>query len=392
MPATTNIDSVCPSLVRAVVITIIYANNYQLLAMLTLLLLVQTTWFIGISGFVLPTTCVSNRRSSCKCSHTSLFAGFGRTKTIDEGKSKKGKFTAEIAGSNLSSEQPCSCSSGKTYGDCCGRLHHAVASAAAGSGSNSEFAIHSAAASALSAFGAEEMLRARYTAYKHGVSDFIIATTHPESEDYVKFVEELPATRKSGYQRWSKEILQMTEQFDYLGLKVVQVDDDPSKVVASVGFQALFRQEDGAFLAVEENAMFRRYTGLVREPYKGRVKYNDAGPNPMLSAPEVPAFDAAATPRTAAATNPSRWLFFDSETDEPAEEVAQDMVETWPLRPENAVSRWGSAGASKGGGSSSSGSSKSSLLLGGKDRPPIRQSSGGLGPNTPLQALGKGRA
>ena len=28
------------------------------------------------------------------------------------------------------------------------------------------------------------------------MADFIIATTHPLSEDYVKFVEELPATRR----------------------------------------------------------------------------------------------------------------------------------------------------------------------------------------------------
>lgn len=357
-------------------------------AMLTLFVILQTSWFISISGFM-----------QCSSSYTTgvtrLFAGFGRPKSIDEGKSKKEKQSVGVVGQNICNEQPCSCASGKTYGDCCGVLHHAVTNAATSSGSTSEFAIHSAAAAALSSFSAEEMLRARYTAYKHGVSDFIIASTHPGSEDYVKFVEELPATRKSGYQRWTKEIMQMTDQFDYLGLRVVQVDDDPSKAVASVVFQALFRQEDGAYLAVEENALFRRYTGLVREPYKGRVKYNDAGPNPMLSAPEVPAFDPinAKTTATAASANPSRWLFFDSETDEPEEEVAQDMVETWPLRPENAVSRWGT-GTSKG--AASGGSSKSgSLLLGGKggeNRPPIRQSSGGLSANTPLQALGKGRA
>jgi len=113
------------------------------------------------------------------------------------------------------------------------------------------------------------------------VADFIIATTHPLSEDYVKFVEELPATRRryalapalpcpalplycpphvagifkpallclspcpcpcpcscpcpsfsdtnatvdvavvtSGYQRWTKEVLAMTADFDYLGMEV----------------------------------------------------------------------------------------------------------------------------------------------------------------------------
>lgn len=44
-------------------------------------------------------------------------------------------------------------------------------------------------------------------------------------QDYVKYVEELPATRKTGYQRWTKEVIQMSEQFDYLGMEVVAVDE-----------------------------------------------------------------------------------------------------------------------------------------------------------------------
>ena len=116
---------------------------------------------------------------------------------------------------------------------------------------------------------------------------------------------------------------------------------------------------------MQENALFRRYTGVVKEPFKGRVKvrgpalspwphpglsdlivaccpgttshapinisrhanshhvqYNSAGPNPVLSAPEMPDFDpnggpAPAAAGGAAASGPTRWLFFDSETDEP---------------------------------------------------------------------------
>ena len=39
------------------------------------------------------------------------------------------------------------------------------------------------------------------SAYKHGNSDFIIGTTHPTSEDYLKFIEEAQATLKSGRTR-----------------------------------------------------------------------------------------------------------------------------------------------------------------------------------------------
>ena len=75
------------------------------------------------------------------------------------------------------------------------------------------------------------------------------------------------------------------------------------------------------------------------------------------------------------------------------------MVETWPARPENAQGKYGDApagaGANTGGGG---GMVARGLLLGGKgagaaeNRPPIRQSSGGLSAETRAIALGKGRA
>ena len=39
-------------------------------------------------------------------------------------------------------------------------------------------------------------------AYKHGNSDYIIDTTHPTSDDYLKFVEEEQASLKSGKTRF----------------------------------------------------------------------------------------------------------------------------------------------------------------------------------------------
>ena len=39
-------------------------------------------------------------------------------------------------------------------------------------------------------------------AYKHGNSDYIIDTTHPTNDDYLKFVEEAQASLKSGKSRY----------------------------------------------------------------------------------------------------------------------------------------------------------------------------------------------
>ena len=73
------------------------------------------------------------------------------------------------------------------------------------------------------------------------------------------------------------------------------------------------------------------------------------------------------------------------------------MVETWPARPENAQGKYGDAPAGAGTNTGGGGVARG-LLLGGKgagaaeNRPPIRQSSGGLSAETRAIALGKGRA
>ena len=233
----------------------------------------------SLSSLVLPSrqTGHSNVAAVWQRSTHLNFAGFGKPTTAEDavgGKKKGGFARGEVTTSPVSpsdvpdTADPCACGSGRAYGACCGRLHTAVTSLVT---RTSEFEVHTAAAAALSAFSAEDVLRARYTAYKvsvvspwpgfdpawttptpfsrlfkttscrcalvpsasleairaifsphhpvlpwpapspmhshsihprvagrlqHGVADFIIATTHPLSEDYVKFVEELPATRR----------------------------------------------------------------------------------------------------------------------------------------------------------------------------------------------------
>ena len=72
----------------------------------------------------------------------------------------------------------------------------------------------------------------------------------------------------------------------------------------------------------------------MKEGFKGRVKYND-GPNPIASPPAAQPFDpldtttsSSASSATAGSTaNSQRWLFFDSETDEPEQSIAQVQPE-----------------------------------------------------------------
>ena len=47
-------------------------------------------------------------------------------------------------------------------------------------------------------------------AYKHGNSDYIIDTTHPTSDDYLKFVEEAQASLKSGKTRFTSSHVHVT--------------------------------------------------------------------------------------------------------------------------------------------------------------------------------------
>jgi hypothetical protein len=88
-------------------------------------------------------------------------------------------------------------------------------------------------------------------------------------------------------------------------------------------------------------------------------------------------------------------LFFDSETTEPAEEIAQKMVEEWPLRPENDKN---SDGRNKGKAATEK---EETIVLGGSapaevsknlKRPPLRRSSAGLKAEVRAIPMGKGRA
>lgn len=173
---------------------------------------------------------------------------------------------------------PCGCGSGSAYSKCCGIQHMSFES------SNTP----------------EQVLRARYTAFKYGLADYIIDSTHTSNEDFQKFMVAARATKRSGAERWKREILQLKEKEDlgFLGLDVVSTEVTGD--FASVIFRALFLQgasavadagsaeeeEGDGFLAVEEKCLFER-------------------------------------------TAAGKWLYKDGETTAPEADVANSMIDKW---------------------------------------------------------------
>ena len=79
----------------------------------------------------------------------------------------------------------CSCKSGKTYEFCCQQSH----------------------IEGLHQDCPEAVLRARYTAYKHGLAEFIFQTTHPKNSDYDKYLTMDFSRDERGRKKWGKDIM-----------------------------------------------------------------------------------------------------------------------------------------------------------------------------------------
>lgn len=188
-----------------------------------------------------------------------------------------------VTAQNIDPYSPCGCGSGSEYSKCCGAQHMAI-----GITSNTP----------------EQVLRARYTAFKYGIADYIIDSSHPSAEDYQKYMVEARASRRSGSERWKREILQLIEKEEliYVGLEIVSTEIKGD--FADVIFRALFLEGsssdttedvDEDFAAVEEKATFVRVSG--------------------------------------------KWLYQNGEQDAPDEEVAQRMIDAWKGRVEDVSSR-----------------------------------------------------
>ena len=226
---------------------------------------------------------------------------------------------------SIAATEPCTCNSSLNYGSCCESVHRGII-----------------------ALTPEKVLRARYSAYVLGLPECIIKTSHPKSEEYVEYMLESQASIKSGVKRWSKDILKMTNDYQYLGFEIVEDSETTAASSANsndqkIRFRVLFREQDGSLSAVEEVSTF--------------LKVGE------------------------------EWLYYDGETSDPEEEIAAVMKAEWPMRPEN-IKRYGSPTDAKAAVAESSSPLKAPKL-----RPGERsRASGGLGLGSRISSIPKGRA
>lgn len=136
---------------------------------------------------------------------------------------------------NIITEKDCPCFSGKSYDECCGMHHTGVNSIAKPS----------------------DVLRARYSAYRYSMADYIIDTSHSQNEDYTKFFEEAQASLKSGRKRWQREIIALNKEnpMDYLHFNILKEDiiNNGKQIIT---FEAIFKESDDKILAIIEESEF----------------------------------------------------------------------------------------------------------------------------------------
>ena len=122
------------------------------------------------------------------------------------------------------SNRECPCGSGKAYEQCCQRFHKGAAPERA-----------------------EQLMRARYTAYVLNLPDYIIQTTHPGSPHYL-----------SNRADWAKKLSTFSTQATFQRLQVLNVQEHGE--LATVTFTAHLTQneEDATFT---ERSYFERVRG-----------------------------------------------------------------------------------------------------------------------------------
>ncbi|HZF70494.1 YchJ family protein [Sulfuricurvum sp.] len=102
----------------------------------------------------------------------------------------------------ISPNAPCPCHSGEKYKNCCFPYHRGIFPS-----------------------NAQKLMRSRYSAFALGLSEYIMATTHPNNPDYTEEKEV-----------WKKHILEFSLSTRFLGLKISEFIDGESE--AFVTFEA----------------------------------------------------------------------------------------------------------------------------------------------------------
>jgi uncharacterized protein YchJ len=121
--------------------------------------------------------------------------------------------------------QLCSCLSGKIYSECCKPYHESASSP-----SISTEKVSPTVPLILKEANPENILRARYCAYKHGFPEFVISTSHPSNIDYETY---MVLSFQNGLKKWKKEISRMSLDYDFYGLEVISSEFDSTHVLYS---------------------------------------------------------------------------------------------------------------------------------------------------------------
>ena len=129
--------------------------------------------------------------------------------------SKKNKY-ASTSGFGGAATAPCPCGSGLGYVKCCGKLHKD--------------------AQAYAAATAEQVVRARYSAYAKREVDFIVGSTHPLNEKF-----------QSDIEHWKEQIkINCYDNFELTSCEIVDesYEGEGDKEIAKVKFVAKMTQVD----------------------------------------------------------------------------------------------------------------------------------------------------
>jgi SEC-C motif domain protein len=126
----------------------------------------------------------------------------------------------------ISPNAPCPCHSGKKYKQCCHPYHKGILPS-----------------------NAQKLMRSRYSAFVLGLTDYIMATTHPNNSDYTEEKED-----------WRKSILNFSQTTRFLGLNISEFIDGNQE--AFVTFEAILDGgslcEKSRFLKVEGKWLYER--------------------------------------------------------------------------------------------------------------------------------------
>mmetsp|Transcript_33516 Transcript_33516/g.81019 ORF Transcript_33516/g.81019 Transcript_33516/m.81019 type:complete len:255 (-) Transcript_33516:13-777(-) len=132
------------------------------------------------------------------------------------GSSKKKNKYASTSGFGGAATAPCPCGSGLGYAKCCGKLHRD--------------------ASAYAAATAEQVVRARYSAYAKREVDFIVGSTHPLNKAFVSDID-----------HWKETIrLNCYDNFELTSCEIVDesYEGEGEQEMAKVKFVAKMIQVD----------------------------------------------------------------------------------------------------------------------------------------------------